>query len=166
MSVSALTCQKETAHFDGETLAVVDTPDQFHTRPSEVKRCISFAAPGPHVFLVVLQPGKFTKEEDGQVKVIQDTFGEAAACFTMVLFTHGDDLKEDQITIEELLSGSQALRDFIRQCGGGYHVFSNRDRNDSQVKELLKKINRMIKRNGGNYYTNDIFSKDERDIQI
>ncbi|KAG7232896.1 hypothetical protein INR49_007960 [Caranx melampygus] len=158
VSLSSVTAKtkKETGAVDGRTVAVVDTPGLFDTRktPDEVKRevarSVSFAGPGPHVFLIVIQLNRFTKEEQETVKILQEMLRKEAGKYSMVLFTHGDALEEEGVTIETLISKSHPLSDFISQCGGGYHVFNSKDmENRVQVTELLKKIDTMVQRNGG-----------------
>ncbi|XP_013123073.2 GTPase IMAP family member 8-like isoform X1 [Oreochromis niloticus] len=161
-------CQMNTGQFDGQILAVVDSPGLFdtHTTEEEIKaeisRSITFAAPGPHVFLVVIQANRFTEEEQKTVRMIQNVFGEEAAHHTMVLFTCGDNLEADEVTIEEVISANPTLSDFVCQCEGGYHVFNNRSRDPAQVKELLEKIKTMVQKHGGRYYTNEMFKEAER----
>ncbi|XP_031607669.2 GTPase IMAP family member 9-like [Oreochromis aureus] len=166
-----LVCQKETSQFDFKRLAVIDTPGLFHTKltkkevRTEIYKCSSFAAPGPHVFLIVIEPNLFTEKEKETVKIIKKLFGDNAARYTMVLFTQKDNLKPGAVDIGASISNNPALGDLIDQCGGRYHVFNNREKDPSQVRELLEKINTMVWENGGSYYTNEMFDKAESAIE-
>ncbi|KAK6324617.1 hypothetical protein J4Q44_G00039590 [Coregonus suidteri] len=163
------TCDKKSGKVGGQSVAVIDTPGLFDTELTqeealkEISQCISFSAPGPHVFLVVIKLGRFTKEEQETVEMIQNLFGVEASKYSMVLFTHGDDLVD--VTIEDFLHGNPKLESLIAKCNGGYHVFNNKDQNPSQVNELLDKINKMVKVNGGSHYTSKMFQEVERAIE-
>lgn len=117
--------------------------------------CISLSAPGPHAFLVVLQLGRFTQEEKDTVRMIQSTFGEEAAKYSLVLFTHEDKLKKQ--TIESFVSKSEELKELIQLCYGRYHVFNNQVKDLEQVDQLLEKIDRMTLENDGGHYTAQLF---------
>ncbi|KAM9306114.1 GTPase IMAP family member 4-like [Pholidichthys leucotaenia] len=164
-------CQKESEEFNGQKLEVIDTPDLFDTKLSpenvtrEMAQCISFSAPGPHVFLVVIKADRFTEEEKIIVKLIQKLFGEKAGDYMMPLFTHGDKLEADDVSIENLINENEDVIQFIRQCQGRYHVFNNRDKDPSQVRELLKKITKMLENNGGSNYSNEDFRMAEKAIK-
>ncbi|XP_032436174.1 GTPase IMAP family member 4-like [Xiphophorus hellerii] len=162
-------CSKGSSNIDGQQVAVIDTPGLFDTRFGEDKtikdlsQCISFAAPGPHIFLVVVAIGRFTEEEKQSVQKIQEIFGEEADRYSMVLFTRGDDLDD---TIEDYLSKSPDLQYLVSRCNGQYHVFNNRLKDKKpQVTELLKKIRTIVDRNGGSHYTNEMFQEAEREIE-
>ncbi|XP_038148735.1 GTPase IMAP family member 9-like [Cyprinodon tularosa] len=164
-STITLTCQRKTGMFKGQQLEFIDTPGLFNAAKSEdetereIQRCIWLSAPGPHVFLVVMALNRFTPEEQKTLQIIKKIFGEQAACYTIVLFTHGDDLEADGTSAENFIDRNPSLCAFISQCGGGYHVFNNRNNDSSQVTELLEKINKMVRRNGGKYFTNKMFGK-------
>ncbi|XP_029621732.1 GTPase IMAP family member 7-like [Salmo trutta] len=157
------------------SVAVIDTPGLYDTNYTqdeillEIKRCISFSAPGPHVFLIVLQLGRSTQEEKKTVEILQATFGKQSANYTIVLFTHGDLLvaKEGKKTktIEDFVLGNKDLHAFVQECNGGCHVFNNECKNPSQVTELLEKISKMVKRNEGNFYTTEMFQEAGRAIE-
>ena len=162
-------CQKAKGDVGGRKVAVIDTPGLFDTNFTQeevlkrIKMCISLAAPGPHVFLVVLQLGRFTLEEKETIKMIQTTFGEEAAEYTMVLFTHGDQLRKQ--TIESYIAESVDLKALIRQCHNRYHVFNNEIKDPKQTSHLLDKIDKMTMANDGNYYTNEMFLRAEAAIE-
>ncbi|XP_026066496.1 GTPase IMAP family member 8-like [Carassius auratus] len=163
-------CEKESSEFNRRRITVIDTPGLFDTgvdnveTRKEIVKCVSMAAPGPHVFLLVIQLGRFTQEEKDAVKMIQEMFGDKSRMYTMVLFTRGDDLRGTRI--EDFIEGDDSLQYLIKQCGHRYHVFNNKDTKDqAQVSELLDKIDCMVAANGGSFYTNEMFQQVEKNIR-
>lgn len=162
-------CEKARGTVDGRRVAVIDTPGMYDTDLKEeevvrrLKECISLSAPGPHAFLIVIGLGRFTEEEQKTVELLQMVFGEKAADYSMVLFTHGDKLQDT--TIEDFFSKSHKLSCLITKCNRRYHVFNNMDKSESQVTQLLVKIENMVGCNGGIFYTNEILQEAERAIQ-
>ncbi|XP_008401813.1 GTPase IMAP family member 4-like [Poecilia reticulata] len=157
-------CSKRSSNVDGQQVAVIDTPGLFDEDKSRknLRQCFFLAAPGPHIFLVVVALGKF-KEEIQSVKIIQEIFGEAADRYLMVLFTRGDELDS---TIEDYLSKSPELQDLVSKCNNQYHVFNNKlEDKKPQVSELLKKIRTIVDRNGGSHYSNEMFQEAGRAIK-
>lgn len=173
ISFSSVTqnCEKKTGEFGGFKLTVVDTPGLYDTKKKkedvvkEIGRCISFSAPGPHVFLVVIQANRFTEEEQQTVKILQKMFGEDANNYMMVLFTHGDLVRGSGVSMQDLINGSEPVKKFVRQCKGGYHLFDNTSQDMIQVSELVRKINTMVQNNGGTFYTHTMFEEAERAIE-
>ncbi|RXM90814.1 GTPase IMAP family member 7 [Acipenser ruthenus] len=165
LSATSITnkCKKGTAEVPGRRIAVIDTPGLFGTEltadqiKQEIEKCISLSAPGPHALLLVLQVGRYTEREREAVKII---FGERAARYMMVLFTHGDSL-EDGMTIEKYIEGVEGdLKQLIDECGGRYCVFNNKDKsNTAQAIDLVKEIEAMVETNNGSFYTMERHNK-------
>ncbi|XP_056099418.1 interferon-induced very large GTPase 1-like isoform X2 [Rhinichthys klamathensis goyatoka] len=163
--------QRETSDINGRRVTVIDTPGLFDTELTneeiqrEIKHCISMILPGPHVFLLLVPLGRFTREEQKSVKIIQETFGEKSLMFTIVLFTRGDDLK-DKIIDQCLGKPGSVIRNLIEACGNRYHVFNNNQTGDrTQVSDLLEKIDDMVNANGGSFYSCKMFRQMEREQQ-
>ncbi|KAI2645585.1 GTPase IMAP family member 4 [Labeo rohita] len=163
--------QRETSEINGRHVTVIDTPGLFDTELTneeiqrEITNCISMILPGPHVFLLLIPLGRFTKHEETSVKIIQEMFGEKSLMYTMVLFTRGDDLKNK--TIEQCLGKPESvIRKLTEACGNRFHVFNNNQTGDrTQVSDLLEKIDNMVKANGGSFYSCKMFRQMEREKQ-
>lgn len=159
------TCQKEVVRWGHRVVSVVDTPGIIDTKLSadfikrEIVRCVEVSCPGPHVFLLVLQVGRFTKEEQNSVEALQALFGPEANQFMIVLFTRGAELEG---SIQEYISeGHPKLRQVVQSCGNRCHVFENTSKDRNQVVDLINMIDNMVKRNGGTHYTDEMYKEVE-----
>ncbi|NP_001070761.1 uncharacterized protein LOC768150 [Danio rerio] len=155
-------CSRESRMIDRKQVSIVDTPGLYDTHLSneqvitEVVNCIRLATPGPHVFLLIIAIGRFTKEEKKTVELIQKVFGQQVHRHMMILFTRADDL-EDR-TLEDFIEEAPELREVIEACSGRFHMLNNREKRDrAQVDELLRKIVVMIKQNQNSYYNYHMF---------
>lgn len=173
-------CQSKFISISGKTVHFIDTPGFFDTdrseedMKSEILRCITECAPGPHVFLIVLKVEKYTEHEKGVIEKMNQYFSDETFRFTTIIFTHGDQLPEG-MKIEEFVNASEALSNLIKKCGGRCHVIDNKywtnkqgdeyRTNQYQVAELLKTIDNIIDANKGGYFTHEMLQKVKRDIQ-
>nr|XP_046270436.1 uncharacterized protein LOC124072795 [Scatophagus argus] len=173
--------EEEGAEEEGQTvthrrmrrITVVDMPGFGDTHLSmeqihiEVAKCVSLSAPGPHAFLLVVPIGRYTDNENQAACELTKIFGEDALCHhTVVLFTRGDDL--EGMAVEEYLreTAPAELKALIDRCGGRYHVLNNKDPSDAaQVKELLMKVDKMVKQSNKGFYTNTVFLEAEAAIR-
>uniref|UniRef100_A0A3B4G896 AIG1-type G domain-containing protein n=1 Tax=Pundamilia nyererei TaxID=303518 RepID=A0A3B4G896_9CICH len=163
------TCEIAEAQWEGRNISVIDTPGILDTEKSadmikkEIVRCVEVSSPGPHVFLLVLQVFRFTTEEKNSVEALQELFGPKAQYYMIVLFSHGDDLEDQEITIQQYVRENKPeLRQVIQRCGNRFHVFNNRSKDRKQVEELIKKIDDMVAGNAGTYYTNAMYREVEK----
>ncbi|PWA19841.1 hypothetical protein CCH79_00015837 [Gambusia affinis] len=174
------TCQSETRTVSGRSLTLIDTPGFFDTDKSkeelkpEIMSCLTECAPGPHIFLILLKVDRFTKQEQQLITEICDHFSEDALKYAVIVFTHGEQLKEG-MKIEEFVSQNEDLSNLVKKCGGRCHVFDNKhwsgDRQDGyrnnqvQLEAFLQTVDRMMVEKNGSYYTNDVLRHVEERIQ-
>ncbi|KAL7889405.1 hypothetical protein AOLI_G00016630 [Acnodon oligacanthus] len=171
LSSSSVTsqCEKVSGNVSERKVTVIDSPGLFDTELTvdevvhRVKLCIPLSAPGPHVFLVVIQVGRFTEEERKTVEIFQEIFGKESSRYTMVLFTHGDQLGKQNI--HQFVRNNSNLLDFIKKCNGRYHVFNNKEQDLDQVLQLLDQIDKIVTGNGGEHYTTVMLEEAERVIE-
>lgn len=158
MSSSPLTLSSEKKEADvlGRRVSVVDTPGLFSTRltaeevKAELLEAVRLSSPGPHVFLLAIQLGRFTLQEQAGLKTLQEMLRADVSKHTMVLFTYGDRLEDTDM--EQFIREDENLQELLTSCSGVYHLFNNKDIGDrSQVQELLDKIN-FISEGGHRYY--------------
>lgn len=171
----------ETRPVNGRNLTLIDSPSLFDTCDSEVMlkteilRCITECAPGPHAFLIVLKVEKFTKQEKDVIREICKHFSEEALKFAAVVFTHGDQLPEGR-RIEDFVQHNEELSDLVKNCGGRCHVVDNKywnrntedgyRNNKLQVAELLSTINKISEANDGKFYTNEMLQAVKNQIEV
>ncbi|XP_017540704.1 GTPase IMAP family member 7 [Pygocentrus nattereri] len=155
-----LRCKGETAFVANRRLTVFDTPNFFNSScpdiHGEVEKGLRSSSPGLHALLLVLTLDTYTKLDADVLTVYKQTFGKEALKYTIVLFTHGDEVQG--ASVEQLIEQHREISNLVEECGGRYHVLNNKDpSNRAQVTELLEKIDTMVSANENSCYTLEMF---------
>uniref|UniRef100_A0A673MQE3 AIG1-type G domain-containing protein n=1 Tax=Sinocyclocheilus rhinocerous TaxID=307959 RepID=A0A673MQE3_9TELE len=136
----------------------MDVPVEFSSEllKQEILLSVSLCVPGPHAVLLIIRVDIGFKENER--KVLQghlDLLGERVWSHTIVLFTYGDSLLDTSIE-QHIESEGQDLQWLLDKCGNRYHVLNNQKRSDdTQIKELLDKIEETVTQNNGCYFEID-----------
>ncbi|XP_036412929.1 GTPase IMAP family member 7-like [Colossoma macropomum] len=131
-------CQRHEKEINGKRIVVIDTPgivDTFRSEKElkkEVISCLVECAPGPHVFIVVLDVKYFSGD---------------VLSHMVLLFTHGHNL-EQNMTIHDFINQldveGKTLKDLAEKCGNRVHVIDNKFwNNESRVSAVLAELERL-----------------------
>lgn len=157
---------------DGQILNVIDTPGLFDFSAGsefigkEIVKCIDLAKDGIHAVLVVFSVRtRFSQEEEAALRSLQTLFGSKIVNYMIVVFTGGDELEENEETLEDYLGREcpQPLKDILGLCGNRLVLFDNKTKDETkrvkQVQDLLTLVNMVIEQNGGQPYTDELFAE-------
>ncbi|KAG1928646.1 immune-associated nucleotide-binding protein 9-like [Pimephales promelas] len=154
-----------------KAISVIDTPGLYDTKlnenevKTEIVKCITYASPGPHAFIIVIRVGRFTEEEKNTIERLKEVFGEHMEKYSMIIFTHKDELEKKYKTIEEFLKDCDPnLKELVNSCGNRFVCVDNESASYTQVKDLIGKIEKMVAENGG-HFRNDMFDETEKCIK-
>ncbi|MBA0699316.1 hypothetical protein Goari_000964 [Gossypium aridum] len=167
------TCElQKTVLKDGQILNVIDTPGLFDFSAGsefigkEIVKCIDLAKDGIHAVLVVFSVRtRFSQEEEAALRSLQTLFGSKIVNYMIVVFTGGDELEENEETLEDYLGREcpQPLKDILGLCGNRLVLFDNKTKDETkrveQVQDLLTLVNMVIEQNGGQPYTDELFAE-------
>lgn len=169
-----LACSRKKVFAEGQQLILVDTPEMWDEDGTEdleqVKDCLALSLPGPHVFLLVLQVGRFTQGEVDMLGHLQKILGRDFAERAIVLFVRFDGRGQRSQRISDMVAGAHAtLQGVVQRCGSRYYELNvTRSQNAlsyPQVKELLSGINKLAASYGGRPYATKRFPVQELQVR-
>ncbi|XP_052494392.1 GTPase IMAP family member 8-like [Budorcas taxicolor] len=138
-------CQRGSGVTQGREVVVIDTPDLFSS--DNIKRCLELSAPSLQALLLVIPLGNYTVEDRQTAEHIQNVFDEKAGRHTIIIFTR----KDEEGSLEDYIKNNTSIWDLVQRSSGQYCAFNNKaskDEQDAQVKELLCKVEDLVKNKG------------------
>ncbi|XP_073799823.1 GTPase IMAP family member 8-like [Danio rerio] len=135
----------------GFSVNIYDTPGFFNTVMSDEEiqqmineKVLQKCASGLCVFLLVIKADRFTEEDRKTVEKIEKILGEKHQNNIWILFTRGDELEEENTTIQEFIEETEELKTLVQKYEHRYHLFNNikeeEEGTSEQVKILITKI--------------------------
>lgn len=138
----------------GERIVIVNTPlpqvsgVSFRKLSESVRSCVELLAPGPHVFLLVLQPEDFTKESRSQLQRVLEEISERSFDHCLVLVSPP---RENSAGGTESCS-SPDLQSMIKKC-----KYRHLNLKDIEQEELLTRMGQIAKENGQQHVSCEVF---------
>ncbi|XP_074264129.1 immune-associated nucleotide-binding protein 9-like [Silene latifolia] len=171
-SVTSTTEMQSTMLKDGQVVNVIDTIGLFdpvlesEVIGKEIVKCVDLAKDGIHaILLVVSVRSRFTREEATSLNILQTFFGPKIIDYMIVVFTGGDELEENDETLDDYLSGEcpEPLQKILNSCRGRHVLFDNKTRDEAikgrQRQKLLDMVEMIMLENGQQPYTDSIFKE-------
>lgn len=140
-------CSKHRGGVAGRQVALVSTPAWFSSSCSPEQRIrhissfLALSSPGPHAFLLCVPLDRRADGEAAALDVLRELMGPlAVSSNTVVLFTHTEELQEDEPLEEYLFTWRKDLLELVGRCGDRYHTLELEAEGGRAVEELLEKV--------------------------
>lgn len=159
-------CVKRRADIASHRVTVVDTPGwewyySSNGTPAwvtrETMRSVSLCPPGPHALLLVVRSfASVTEDYYRQVEEHLELLGKSVWTHTLLIITRGDELGSSPVA-QRIQNAGKSLQKLLEKCCKRFHVVDNKQcgKDDAQVKELIGKIEAMVRDRGGGHYESD-----------
>lgn len=131
-------------------VVVVSSPAWFSSacdpeeRRKQLSSLVALSSPGPHAFLLCVSVNQPSEDEGRALDALARLFGPAAVgSYTTVLFTHTEELDEDEQLEGYLATWRKDLVEMVARCGDRYHTLESRGGGAEErraVEELLEKV--------------------------
>ncbi|XP_022624934.1 GTPase IMAP family member 5-like [Seriola dumerili] len=151
-------CVKISGPVEEKKIVVINTPDLLDPNISEhkltefIQDCVRLSDPGPHVFLLVLQPEDFTEEQKLKLCRVLQLFSDRSFDHSLVLISTP---REESSGLME----NSPLKDMIVKCRYRYLTQKNLDR-----AELLTRLGQTAKENNGEHVCHERFEEPEETL--
>lgn len=157
---------------DGQVIHVIDTPGLFDFSAEtefigkEIVKCIDLAKDGIHAILAVFSVRtRFSKEEQAALQSLQTFFGPKITDYMIVVFTGGDELEDNDETLEDYLGREcpEPLQKILEVCKNRCVLFDNKTKDPAkkaeQLQKLLNLVDAVVEENGGQPYSDVLFEE-------
>ncbi|KAM7019147.1 uncharacterized protein LKV04_009979 [Tautogolabrus adspersus] len=154
---------KVTRHIKKKDIALINTPDLLYANISadklteHVKDCVRLSDPGPHVFLLVLQPEDFTEEHKQRLCRVLKHFSDQSFDHSLILIS--TPREQGSCDIKKHLQ-NQSLTDMISECRDRYLEQAN-----LELPELLTRLGQIVKEHNGEHVSCEVFMEASDDLQ-
>ncbi|XP_011476861.1 GTPase IMAP family member 4 isoform X2 [Oryzias latipes] len=151
-------CSKFSGEVCGTQVTVVSSPAWFNSAWSSADRrkvissFIALSSPAPHAFLLCVPVNQPADGEAKALDALETLFGPSAVAEnTIVLFTHMEELWEDEQLEDYIVTWRKDLRELVERCGGSYHTLETRNGGEEDrkaVEGLLAKVEQAALKTG------------------
>lgn len=155
-------CVRIGGTLDDKKLVVINTPylpplDTSHHDLTEfIKDCAKCSSPGPHVFLLLVQPENFTEEHKQRLCRVLEGYNDRSFDHSLILILAPRE--ESSGSVEDFMK-SPALNEMIKKCKCRYLKRIN-----VELPELLTHLGEITKDNNGEHVSYEAFEDTEQNL--